>query len=232
MYLKKILALLALFSIGSLLGIGYNYWQNATTIPEWYTARPVSGNSAPVLVASPEPRSAAAIQEKIKTAQPGQVQEQLTAAEVDNLIMASLTKTRSGTKPLPKAIKSLKTQIQPHQIRAGAIIDLAEIEQMPASPRTAIIGKLVQLMPQLRGQPVYIGVVGQLGVTNGQPRLADDAKLQIGKVELPLDQVARQLGVSRSALEQNLTSYLQFRQLNIDKIDLTDRGAVITGQKK
>jgi hypothetical protein len=229
---KKILALLALFSISSLLGIGYSYWQNATTVPEWYTASSVPGNSAPALAASPAPRSADTIQEKIKTAQPGQVQEQLSAAEVDNLIMAGLTKTSSGNQPLPKAIKSLKTQIQPNLIRTGAIVDLAEIEQMPASPRTVMIGRLLKLMPQLRGQPVYIGVVGQLAVTNGKPRLADDAKLQIGKVELPLDQVAGQLGISRSALEQNLTNYLRFRQLNINKIDLTDRGAVITGQKK
>ncbi len=229
---KKILALLALFSIGSLMGVGYSYWNSATTVPDWYTASPAPAQTADPAAPATAPRSAAAIQAKIQTAQPGQVQEQLSAAEVDNLIMAGLTKTKSGTKPLPKAIKSFKTQIQPGQIRTGALLDLAEIEKMPASPRTAMLGKLLQLMPQLRDQPVYIGIVGQLVVTNGQPQLAADSKLQIGKVELPLDQAAKQLGVSRSALEQNLTSYFRFRQISIDKIDLTDQGAVISGQKK
>jgi hypothetical protein len=232
---KKILAIAALFSIGLLVGTGYSYWKNATSLPEWYEAPTVSKPVAlPTDTASPmpSPRSASVIQEKIKTASPGAVQEQLTASEVDNLIMAGLTKSSGKSPPLPSAIKGVKTQIQQNQIRTGAIVDLAAIEQMPPSPRTEMIRKILQVMPQLRGQPVYIGVAGQLAVKDGQPRLSADSKLQIGKIELPLDAVAQQLGMSRSAVEKNLTSYLQFRDLNIDKIDLTDQGAVITGQKK
>jgi hypothetical protein len=232
---KKILAIAALFLIGLLVGTGYHYWKNATSLPEWYQS---STSTAPVALAtataSPtsSPRSASVIQEKIKTAQPGVVQEQLTAPEVDNLIIAGLTKNSGKSRPLPSAIKGVKTQIQQNQIQTGAIVDLAAIEQMPPSPRTEMIRKILQVMPQLRGQPVYIGVAGRLAVKDGQPQLAADSKLQIGKVELPLDDVARQLGMSRSAVEKNLTSYLQFRDLNIDKIDLTDQGAVITGRKK
>ena len=233
--MKKILAIAALFSIGLLVGTGYSYWKNAISLPEWYqastTTKPVV---LPTATASPmsSPRSARAIQEKIKIAQPGAVQEQLTASEVDNLIMAGLSKSSGKSPPLPSAIKGIKTQIQQNQIRTGAIVDLAAIEQMPRSPRTEMIRKILQVMPQLRGQPVYMGVVGQLAIKDGQPQLSADSKLQIGKLELPLDDVAQQLGMSRLAVEKNLTSYLQFRDLNIEKIDLTDQGAVITGQKK
>jgi hypothetical protein len=231
---KKILAIAALFSIGLLVGTGYSYWKNATSLPDWYQASTTEPVALPTATVSPipSPRSATVIQETIKTAQPGAVQEQLTASEVDNLIMAGLTKSSGKSRPLPSAIKGIKTQIQQNQIRTGAIIDLAAIEQMPPSPRTEMIRKILQVMPQLRGQPVYIGVIGRLVVKDGQPQLSADSKLQIGKVELPLDDVAQQLGMSRSAVEKNLTSYLQFRDLNIDKIDLTDQGAVITGQKK
>lgn len=92
--------------------------------------------------------------------------------------------------------------------------------------------RLLKIMPQLRGKPVYIGVAGKLSVKDGQPQLAPNSKLQIGKVELPLNDVAKQLGVSRSTLEENVTNYLQFRNLDIENIDLTDQGATITGKKK
>jgi hypothetical protein len=235
--MKKILALITLCSIGLTIGIGYFYWQRATALPEWITetSEPVSGNtstpSSTPSVSGDTPRSANTIQEQIEKAKPGPVQEQLTGAEIDNLIVAGLNKS-SGTKTLPTAIKRIKTQIQQDRIRTGAIVDLAELENMPANPRTEMMNRLVKIMPQLRGKPVYIGVVGQLSVKDGQTQLSSDSKLQIGKVELPLNDVAKQMGVSRSALEQNITNYLQFSNLNIDKIDLTDQGAVIVGQKK
>lgn len=231
--MKKILVITTLFLIGLLVGTGYSYWKNATSLPEWYkpsaTAEPVTLSTAPSI---PSSRSARVIQEQIKTAPPGVVQERLTASEVDNLIMAGLTKSSDKSQALPSAITGVKTQIQQNRIQTGAIVDLAAIEQMPSSSRTEIIRKILQVMPQLRGQPVYIGVAGRLVAKNGQPQLSADSKLQIGKVELPLDDVAQQLGMSRSTVEKNLTNYLQFRNLNIEKIDLTEQGAVITGQKQ
>jgi hypothetical protein len=233
--MKKIIALAALCSIGLTVGIAYFYVQRASELPDWYTDKPEPTqppNSIPSTSPTPTPRTATAIQEKIKTAKPGAVQEKLTAAEVDNLIVASLTNKNGETKALPPAVKGIKTQIQQDQIRTGAIVDLAELENMPSSSRTEMMGRLLKIMPQLRGKPVYIGVAGKLSVKDGQPQLAPDSKLQIGKVELPLNDVAKQLGVSRSTLEENVTNYLQFRNLDIEKIDLTDQGATITGKKK
>jgi hypothetical protein len=231
--MKKILAFFALCSIGLTVGIGYFYWQRATALPEWITETPTNPETTASPGASPTPpaRSANTIEEKIQKAKPGPVQEQLTGAEIDNLIVAGLTKN-SGTKALPNAVKGIKTQIQQDRIRTGAIVDLAELENMPANPRTEMMNRLVKIMPQLRSKPVYIGVVGQLSVKDGQTQLSKDSKIQIGKLELPLNDVAKQMGVSRSALEQNITNYLQFSNLNIEKIDLTDQGAVISGQKK
>ncbi len=226
--MKKIIALVALCSIGLTTGIAYFYVQRASELPEWYVDKPAQPITP---VASPTPRAASAIQEKIKAAKPGAIQEQLTAAEVDNLIVAGLTKS-SAAKVLPAAVKGIKTQIQQDQIRTGAIVDLAEVERMPSSPRTEMMSRLLKIMPQLRGKPIYIGVAGKLSVQDGQPQLAPDSKLQIGKVELPLNDVAQQLGVSRSALEEHVTNYLQFRNLDIENIDLTNQGAMITGKKK
>jgi hypothetical protein len=233
--MKKIIALVALCSIGLTIGIAYFYVQRASELPDWYTDKPEPTqppNSTPSTSPSPPPRTATAIQEKIQTAKPGAIQEKLTAAEVDNLIVASLTSKNGETKALPPAVKGIKTQIQQDQIRTGAIVDLAEVENMPSSSRTEMMRRLLKIMPQLRGKPVYIGVAGKLSIKDGQPQLAPDSKLQIGKVELPLNDVAKQLGVSRSALEENMTNYLQFRNLDIEKIDLTDQGATITGKKK
>jgi hypothetical protein len=235
--MKKIIALVGLCSIGLTIGIAYFYVQRASELPDWYTDKPEPTqppNSTPSTSPSPTPppRTATAIQEKIQTAKPGAVQEKLTAAEVDNLIVASLTNKNGETKALPTAVKGIKTQIQQDQIRTGAIVDLAEVENMPSSSRTEMMRRLLKIMPQLRGKPVYIGIAGKLSIKDGQPQLAPDSKLQIGKVELPLNDVAKQLGVSRSALEEHVNNYLQFRNLDIEKIDLTDQGATITGKKK
>jgi hypothetical protein len=234
--MKKIIALLALCSIGLTIGIAYFYVQRASELPEWYTEQPETiqpPNSTPSTSPSPAPpRTATAIQENIKTAKPGAVQEKLTAAEVDNLIVASLTNKNGETTALPVAVKGIKTQIQQDQIRTGAIVDLAEVENMPSSSRTEMMRRLLKIMPQLRGKPVYIGIAGKLSIKDGQPQLSPDSKLQIGKVELPLNDVAKQLGVSRSALAEHVTNYLQFRNLDIETIDLTDQGATITGKKK
>jgi hypothetical protein len=153
-------------------------------------------------------------------------------AQVDNLIVASFTNKNGEIKTLPPAVKRIKTQIQQNQIRTGAIVDLAEVEDMPSSSRTEMMSRLLKIMPQLRGKPVYIGIAGKLSIKDGQPQFAPDSKLQIGKLELPLNDFAKQLGVSRSALAENMTNYLQFRNLEIERIDLTDQGAIVTGNKK
>ena len=236
--MKKIIALVALCSIGLTIGIAYFYVQRASELPDWYTEQseptqsPNSTSPTQPSATNPPPRTADIIKEKLQAAKPGKVQEQLTAPEVDNLIVAGLTQSNGVKKALPPAVKGIKTQIQQDIIRTGAIVDLAEVENMPSSSRTEMMGRLLKIMPQLRGKPVYIGVAGKLSIKDGQPQLAPDSKLQIGKVELPLNDVARQLGVSRSALEENVTNYLQFRNLDIEKIDLTDQGAMITGKKK
>jgi hypothetical protein len=230
--MKKIIALAALCSIGLTLGIAYFYLQRASELPDWYTEQPVPSTPSSLPTPAASPRTATAIQEKIKTAKPGIVQEKLTAAEVDNLIIASLTNKNSAAKALPSAVKSVKTQIRQDQIQTGAIIDLVEVENMSSSPRTEMLKRLLKIMPQLREKPVYIGIAGKLSIEDGQPQLSPESKLQIGKVELPLNEAAQQLGLSRSALSENITNYLQFHNLDIDSIDLTDQGATITGQKK
>jgi hypothetical protein len=239
--MKKIIALVALCSIGLTIGIAYFYVQRASELPEWYTDQPEptqSPNSTSSVTspgqqtATAPPRTADVIKEKLKTAKPGKVQEQLTAPEVDNLIVAGLTQSNGVKKALPSAVKEIKTQIQQDIIRTGAIVDLAEVEDMPSSSRTELMRRLLKIMPQLRDKPVYIGVVGKLSVKDGQPQLAPDSKLQIGKVELPLNDFAKQLGVPRSAVEEHVTNYLQFRNLAIETIDLTEQGATITGEKK
>jgi hypothetical protein len=233
--MKKIIAVVVLCSIGLTIGIGYFYLQRASELPEWFTDKPEPSQpptTTIIVTPSPTPRTAETIKEKIKAAKPGAVQEQLTAAEVDNLIVAGLTQNNGAAKTLLPAVKRIKTQIQQNQIRTGAIVDLAEIEKMPPTPQTVMMGRLLKIMPQLQGKLVYIGVSGKLLIEDGQPQLDSDSKLQIGKLELPLNDVAKQLGVSRSSLENHVTNYLQFRNLDVETIDLTDQGATITGKKK
>jgi hypothetical protein len=217
--MKKFLWILAIGLVGLVGSTVYYYWTQATATPDWY-------KEAAAEPASPSVTSATAPQ-----ADPAPSTMMSEGKPLDNRISSSPSPTAMATnpsaaptptnsvaaspkptvKPLP-GVKAIKTQVRQDTLRSGALLDLAAMESLPAGQQTELVKKLLTVMPQLRGREVYIGVNGKLIEQNGQRQLSTDSKLAIGKVELPLDDVASQMNLSRSKLDQMILSYLQLDQ--------------------
>ncbi len=209
--MKKLLWILSIGIFGLLAGLGYFLWERATAVPDWYaeaddeTATLPTPSPTPTL-SSPSTSSLPASASTIGPSSPSAAVTPTSTATV----MASPTPTTAATpKALPSGVRSLKTQVQQGELRSGALVDLAEMETLSPSKQTALVQKLLVVMPQLRGQKIFLGVRGQIVEQNGQRQLAADSKLSIGKVELPLDEVAAQMSLTRADLDRMILSYLQ-----------------------
>lgn len=213
--MKKLLWMLAIGIMGLTAGLGYFLWERATAVPDWYAETsdepsptpvlPSPSLSSPSLASSPTP-SVASPSVVVVTGSPSVL---VTPSSVLTP-SASPTPTLAATpKALPTGVRSLKTQVQQNELRSGALVDLAQMETATPSKQTALVQKLLVVMPQLRGKKVFLGVRGQIVEQNGQRQLAADSQLSIGKVELPLDEVAAQMSMTRADLDRMILSYLQ-----------------------
>jgi hypothetical protein len=224
--MKKIPWILAI----GIIGLGstvYYYWTEATTTPDWYkeataeseTASPsptVTSTTAPLVdptsSAMPQASNSPSVQPLgTSIASPNPTTTVPTPSTVPAPTNSLATSPKPTVKPLP-GVKAIKTQVRQDTLRSGALLDLAAMESLPAGQQTELVKKLLTVMPQLRGREVYIGVNGKLIEQNGRRQLSTDSKLAIGKVELPLDDVASQMNLSRSKLDQMILSYLQLDQ--------------------
>jgi hypothetical protein len=208
--MKKLLWLVPIGILGLVAGLGYFLWERATAVPDWYaetggeTATLPTPSSTPSLPSpSTSPTASALVPSAPSISTPPTSKPTSTAA-------ASPAPTIAATpKALPVGVRSLKTQVKQDELRSGALVDLAEMETSAPSKQTALVQKLLVVMPQLRGQKIFLGVRGQIIEQNGQRQLAADSKLSIGKVELPLDEVAAQMSLTRADLDRMILSYLQ-----------------------
>jgi hypothetical protein len=212
--MKKIPWILAI----GIIGLGstvYYYWTEATTTPDWYkeaTAESETASPSPTVTSTTAP-----LVNSTSSAMPQASNSPLVQPLGTSIASPSPTTTvptpspKPTVKPLP-GVKAIKTQVRQDTLRSGALLDLAAMESLPAGRQTELVQKLLTVMPQLRGREVYIGVNGKLIEQNGQRQLSADSKLAIGKVELPLDDVASQMNLSRSKLDQMILSYLQLDQ--------------------
>jgi hypothetical protein len=221
--MKKFLWILAIGLVGLVGSTVYYYWTEATATPDWYkeaAAEPASPSvplaTAPLVDPAPSTTmsegSAQPLDNKISAApSPSPTATAINPSAAPTPTNSVAASPKPTVKPLP-GVKAIKTQVRQDTLRSGALLDLAAMESLPAGQQTELVKKLLTVMPQLRGREVYIGVNGKLIEQNGQRQLSTDSKLAIGKVELPLDDVASQMNLSRSKLDQMILSYLQLDQ--------------------
>jgi hypothetical protein len=209
--MKKLLWLLPISILGLVAGLGYFLWERATAVPDWYSE--TGDEMATLPTPSPTPlipsTSPTASANPLLPSMPFGSSTPISTAKA----MASPASTISTMpKALPVGVRSLRTQVKQDELRSGALVDLAEMETSSPSKQTALVQKLLVVMPQLRGQKIFLGVRGQIVEQNGQRQLAADSKLSIGKVELPLDEVAVQMSLTRADLDRMILSYLQLNK--------------------
>jgi hypothetical protein len=208
--MKKLLWLLSIGSLGLVAGLGYFLWERATAVPDWYSETGEETATLPTPSPTPtRPSPSTAPTASASAVAPGSPSGSFAPTPTSTAAASPAPTIAATPKALPSGVRSLKTQVKQDELRSGALVDLAEMETSAPSKQTALVQKLLVVMPQLRGQKIFLGVRGQIIEQNGQRQLAADSKLSIGKVELPLDEVAAQMSLTRADLDRMILSYLQ-----------------------
>jgi hypothetical protein len=204
--MKKLFWILpvGLLSLGA--GVGYFYWDRATTIPDWYAETGDEVATLPIASATSSPSALATPSSSSIASSPA------SSTGVSSLTVSSNLQVSATPKALPRGVQSIKTQVWENNIRSGALINLSEMDTTSPGRQSELVQKLLVVMPQLQGRKVFLGISGQLVEKNNQRQLSADSKLAIGKVEFSLDEVANRMSVQRGDLDRMILNYLQLNK--------------------
>jgi hypothetical protein len=202
-----ILALLLVMSLGAGVAVA---WHQATQLPSWYTP-----------AASASPPSNPLVSEKLRALYGPQATVTLSAQELNDAVAATLGQVSQDAR-IPNAIKGVHTELKGGQLKAEAVVDLAQIQEGKfARAEQTVLANILQKLPGLRDRTVYIGLETTPQVVNGQVKLDPATRVQVGNVSLSLQDVAQQLGVSPAELEQGLNKALPLALSGLPVQELT-----------
>lgn len=195
-------------------GIGYAAMKTMST-PDWYSAS--SNESAVVLSETEAPPVAVS---------PGDIV--ISAGELNQMVTEAIAQ-QSYTAPLLNVAKGVNTSIADGRIESGMVMNLADVplEALPVEGQQAV-EKLTQTFPFLANRDVYLGVEGSPKIVNGALSL-EDTHVKLGQLRLPVANVASQLGLSQTDIEQQIEAALSQQGLTPDNIQIVDGQLVITG---
>lgn len=251
--MQKFGALIGLLILGAGAG-GFWIWRQVTYLPNWYTQPVILPEAAPVLSGSevalaedrqalqsklarqvvPRPVTHSTSLEPPSDLAPPQSQVthevKLDPKTFSEFVVSAIPQTPQSEVIFP-AIKAINTEIDAGQLKIGLIVNTAELatEEMPADMRSQLQETLTTF-PFLKDQEVYLGAVGQPRLEAGQVFLGEDAKIQLGNLEMDLTTVSERIGIPIEDLEQRIN--LQLGQLSIQDIDFTQNNAVLSGSVK
>ncbi len=229
--LKRLL-LIFVCIIGGISGVAFFYWQQATQLPNWYTNS--STNEPTIIAASPTANPLPEIDQKqiqqtrkqvlkkvsqLNSKDKGEVQ--LNAEEVNALIFSEIS-NKTDKSELAQAVKGTNAQIEDGKISAGAVIDLKEISQkeLPSQEQAALDEFLSKLPPNLRNQPLYVGIEGKPTIRDRQFSFDDSAQIKLGNISFPLAEVAQSLGIPPEQLNQQISQQLKNLPLKLDDVEI------------
>ena len=238
---------LALAGVGA---VAFYYWQQATQLPDWYTAHQSGSASQPSQATairptvvtelnqpsdratSSKPASAQANPAMTQpnpatTAQPSTLQEPSTKTHLHQNDLTQLFTTeitrKAESKKLSSALKGANTTMQNGTVESGAVVNLGDIapDQLPPDER-AFFSKLVTAFPELSRQSFYLGVEGRPTVKNGQAQLDENLRIKLGKLSFTPAQLSERLGIPEDQIRQQLQLQVQLGNVKTKQAQLAD----------
>jgi hypothetical protein len=227
---KNIGIILALIFSGALVGTTtavYYYWSQATRLPTWYTQQAATPPTEETL----DEARARIMQRLTVTRDEGagaEVEGNLDSTEFNQLLMGAIADD-SAYRPLLETAKGFNTSIEGDRLKTGAVVNLADLSAQLQPQQQEVLQRLTEQFPDLVNRDVYVGIEGQPVVENNQLQLDDSTVVQIGELQMPLSQVASQLGISEAQL-RDLSVGLAIGDINIEDIEFADNQALIRGR--
>lgn len=197
-------------------GIGYAAMKTMTT-PDWYSDR--SDQPAIILSeadAEPLPLEVA----------PGDVV--ISAGELNQMVTEAIAQ-QPYTAPLLNVAKGINTSIEDDRIESGMVMNLGDVplEALPLEGQQAV-ENLTRTFPFLANRDVYLGIEGSPKIVDGALSL-ENTHVKLGQLSLPVANVASQLGLSQTDIEQQIEAALSQQGLTPDDIQIVNGQLVITG---
>lgn len=159
----------------------------------------------------------------------GQSAVTLNAPQISQLVNEAILSQPMAAQLLANA-SSLTTILDSDRIETGAVLNLSDIplEGLPTELQVGL-SQLTTTIPLLAERDIYIGVVAQPQVHNGQISIDQNLSLRLGQFTLPLADVAENLGVSTNDIEERLNALINQQGFALEDIKISDKQVVITG---
>lgn len=220
--MKKVFFLsVAVFA--AVLGGGAAYtWNQATRLPTWYTPSATTlsevGSANELLsskVTQPEPGASLTLT--------------LSEQEVNQVVLGAIAQ-QPETAQFLKASKGINTSLENEQIESGMVVNLSDIpaDALPPQGQEAL-AQLTQKFPILANRDIYVGIKGSPRIEEGRLVLDDNTMVTIGRFQLPLSELANQLGLPKAQIEAQLDQALAQNGINLQDIQIEKGQVVIHG---
>ncbi|MBE9158667.1 hypothetical protein IQ265_17780 [Nodosilinea sp. LEGE 06152] len=222
------LSLVIGLSAGAAAATAY-YWNRATALPTWY-----SPSGAETVVANVD-SSGNLLQSKLATGQgvrygtDNRVEISLSEAELTQLLAEGIAQTPQVAQFLPSA-DSLNATIRGDRVAGGIVVNPADLPTQSLPPQAQqALDTALNTVPMLGDRPLYIGIEGSPRVDNGRLVLGDDTRVQIGRVNLSVDDVARLTGLDPAQITERINLALPQAGLTLDGLEFVNGEAVLRG---
>lgn len=204
-------------------GVAAYYWNQATHLPDWY---------APSAQGLPDEVGTASDLLANKLADgPAQASRSITLseAEVNQMVIGAIAQTPQAAQLLDAA-KGVNTSLENNRIESGMVVNLADIpaDALPDEGQQAL-NQLTERFPLLANRDVYVSIQGSPRVEAGRLVLDDNTIVTIGRLQLPLADLASQLGLSQRQIEDSLAQALVQNGIALEDLQIQEGQVVISG---
>lgn len=207
------------------------YWNRATALPTWYSPSGADTTVAQTISSS----SGNLLQDKLASGQGvrygdnRQVEISLTEAELTQLLRQGIAQTPQAA-PLLPAAESLNATITGDRVAGGIVINPADLPTQGLPPQAQqALDTALSTVPMLGDRPLYLGIEGSPRIDNGRLVLGDDTRVQIGRVNLSLADVARLTGMDPAQLTETINLALPQAGVTLDGLEFINGEAVLRG---
>ncbi|MEL6813368.1 MAG: hypothetical protein AAFP03_00980 [Cyanobacteria bacterium J06598_3] len=152
----------------------------------------------------------------------------ISEGELSQMMTQALA-SQPYTAPILEAAQDIRTSLDDGRLESGVVMNLSKlpVDALPAEGQQ-VVEQLTQTFPFLANRDVYLGIEGSPTIVEGKFSL-DDTHIKVGQLKLPVANVASQLGISQTDIENQLGAVLEQQGLTPDNIQIVDGQLVIRG---
>ncbi|MEA5449194.1 hypothetical protein VB780_11485 [Leptolyngbya sp. CCNP1308] len=205
------------------------YWNRATALPTWYSTSGADTVVADVSTSGNLLESKLASGQGVRYSGNNRIEISLTEAELTQLLAEGIAQTPQVAQFLP-ATETLNATIRGDRVAGGIVVNPADLPTQSLPPQAQqALDTALSTVPMLGDRPLYIGIEGSPRVDNGCLVLGNDTRIQIGRVNLSLDDVARLTGLDPAQITERINLALPQAGLTLDGLEFVNGEAVLRG---